>query len=125
MGECTDAEKVAMALKAAIVSAESGNATVLGLAFGAVSLFRNADAVDTLNPDAPRLQDLVPPPPPPPVAKLAAKLEPAGVTVLACQTCVKARGLDFSRDLPAYVQRFQLPDLMRMVQEARGSLQYW
>lgn len=48
-----------------------------------------------------------------------------GGLVLACTTCVKHRGLSFEADMMDCVKPMQMPDLVRMLGEAKGgSLQF-
>ena len=56
-------------------------------------------------------------------AMLKAFLDSGNGVVLGCTTCVKHRGFAFS-DLLDCVQPMQMPDLLRMLGEAKASLQF-
>ena len=48
----------------------------------------------------------------------------ANTVILACKSCVQNRGLEFGSDLLDIVQPMQMPDLLRMLGEAKKTLQF-
>jgi len=48
----------------------------------------------------------------------------ANTVILACRSCVQNRGLEFGSDLLDIVQPMQMPDLLRMLGEAKKTLQF-
>jgi len=118
------AEKITIALSAAAVSQASGKQTVLCLMSDGVTVFRKAGVKDPQEPEGLRLEDIdLGAPYKPPMAALRTFLDNGGV-VLGCKSCMVHRGYEYGNHVLDCVVPMQMPDMLRMLDEASKSLQF-
>jgi rhodanese-related sulfurtransferase/sulfur relay (sulfurtransferase) complex TusBCD TusD component (DsrE family) len=122
-GEST--EKLSLSLAACANAVETYDTVVLVLMSDAVSCFLKPESSFTQK-DSTMLQvdSVIQGEPFKPCSKMLEKFLSKGGTVIACTTCVKHRGYSFETDMMDCANAMQMPDLVRMLGEAKGSLQF-
>ena len=127
LGEKFSAEKLTLALNAAAVAASNGETTVLALMGDGVCTFlrkgSNKD-VDTAQQSFRVEETFIGEPFKPCHTLLTKFLGTGNGVVLACISCVKSRKIEFGSDLLDCVESMQMPDLLRMLGEAKKNLQF-
>lgn len=124
----TSAEKLTLALNACAVAASNGETTVLGLMGDGVCTFLrkgNNKDVDASDEKSFRVEETFVGEPFKPCQALLTKFVSTGNgVVLACTSCIKSRGIEFGSDMLDCVEPMQMPDLMRMLGQAKTNLQF-
>ena len=123
----SNAEKITLALHAAAVAASSqGSTTVLCLmGDGICTMLRKGNNKEMADASSLRVEEIFIGEPFQPCQALLAKLVGSGNgVVLGCTTCATSRSIAFGSDLLDCVQPMQMPDLLRMLGEARKTLQF-
>mmetsp|Transcript_22526 Transcript_22526/g.27787 ORF Transcript_22526/g.27787 Transcript_22526/m.27787 type:complete len:262 (+) Transcript_22526:98-883(+) len=120
------AEKITLALNACAVAAAEGDTTVLVLMGDGVCPFlKTTCGKEAASETSFRVEDTFVGEPFKPCRALLDKFLGSGnAVVLGCTSCVKKRGFGFKSDLLECVEPMQMPDLMRMLGEAKKSLQF-
>ena len=125
---CTksDAEKLTLALTACASAASGGETTVLVLMGDGVSTFlRKGNNKEEASATAFRVEETFIGEPFKPCNALLNKFVGTGNgVVLGCASCVKSRGFEYGSDLLECVQPMQMPDMLRMLGEAKKNLQF-
>ena len=124
MGLGSSTEKLSLGLAAAANAMEQYETVVLVLMSDGVNWF--------LKPDSPKaagtsgnVESVNQGEPFKPCKAMLNKFLTKGGVVLACTTCIKHRGYSFDQDMMDCVKPLQMPDLVRMLGEAKGgSLQF-
>lgn len=119
-------EKITLAINACAVAASNGETVVLVLMSDGVCTFlRKGNNKEAASPTSFRVNDVfVGEPFKPCDALLANFLGTGNAVVLGCTSCCKSRGIEFGSDLLDCVQPMQMPDLLRMLGEAKSNLQF-
>ena len=116
VGDAT--EKLSLSL-AALASAVDVHETVaLVLMSDGVEWFVNADSPKT---KAPNVETVSHGEPFKPCKAMLKKFLSSGGIILACTTCVKHRQYSFETDMMDIIHPMQMPDLVRMLGEAKGG----
>jgi rhodanese-related sulfurtransferase/sulfur relay (sulfurtransferase) complex TusBCD TusD component (DsrE family) len=126
LGIGESSEKLSLSLAACANAVETYDTVVLVLMSDAVSCFLKPESSFTQKDSSTMLQvdSVVQGEPFKPCSKMLAKFLTNGGTILACTTCVKHRGYSFETDMMDCVNAMAMPDLVRMLGEAKGSLQF-
>jgi len=126
LGTKSSAEKLTLALNACAVAAASGETVVLALIGDGVCTFlRKGSNKEEPSASSFRVEEVFVGEPFQPTHVLLNKFIGTGNgVVLACTSCVKSRGVEFGSDLLNGVQPMQMPDLLRMLGEAKKTLQF-
>lgn len=130
LGVSDDAEKVTLAVTAAAAKASQGKQVVLVAFSAGVETLRVAGAPPHASAEAEadarslRVAEVDLGAPYKPAGKQLDKFLAAGGVVLGCKSCVVHRGLTYGETLHPSVQPMQMPDLLRMLDEASSSLQF-
>jgi len=122
----SDAEKITLALTACSAAAASGDTVVLGLMGDGVCTFlRKGNNKEEASPTSLRVEETFIGEPFMPCNVLLNKFIGTGNgVVLGCTSCVKSRKLEFGSDLREEVAPMQMPDLVRMLEEAKRNMQF-
>ena len=123
----SNAEKITLALSAAAAAAKEGDTVVLALIGGGVCTFlRKGNNKELAVPQQSyRIEETFIGEPFQPCRALMNKFISSGNgVILACTSCIKHRGIDFGSDLLDCVSPMQMPDLVRMLGQAKKSLQF-
>ena len=131
LGRNDNAEKITLALSACASAAAAGESVVLVLMSDGVWTFlrKGSNKDDSSSSGGGRTFRVaeacfVGDPFQPCDVLLRKFLETGRGTILGCSSCVKARDLEFGSDLMDCVRPMQLPDLLRMLGEAKKNLQF-
>lgn len=122
----SDAEKITLALTACSAAAASGDTVVLGLMGDGVCTFlRKGCNKEEASPTSLRVEETFIGEPFKPCDTLLNKMMGTGnCVVVACTSCVKSRKVEFGSDLLDCVKPMQMPDLLRMLGEAKKNMQF-
>lgn len=120
LATCESAEKLTLALNACAVAASTGESVVLALMGDGVSTFVTNSDDSSCNVKSTSVGQ----PFKPTNVLLETFLSSGDGTILACGSCVKSRKLEFNKDLLPCVKPMQMPDLLRMLGEAKKNLQF-
>lgn len=122
----SDPEKISLALTACVGAASSGDTVVLGLMGDGVCTFlRKGNNKEEASPTSLRVEETFIGEPFKPCNTLLNKFIGTGNgVVLACTSCVKSRKIEFGSDLLDCVAPMQMPDLLRMLEEAKKNMQF-
>jgi sulfur relay (sulfurtransferase) complex TusBCD TusD component (DsrE family)/rhodanese-related sulfurtransferase len=118
LGVGDSSEKLSLALAACATAVETHETVVLAVMADGVNVFQKQAAESQL-----QVNDVDLPPFKPCKAMLRKFIDGNG-QVLMCTTCAQRRGLEFGKDLMDCVAPLQMPDLIRMLSEAKASLQF-
>jgi rhodanese-related sulfurtransferase len=119
------AEKLTLALNACAVAASQGETVVLALISDGICTFlRKGSNKDAAEKSFKVTEVFVGEPFQPCHALLNKFLATGTGVVLACTSCAKHRAIEFGSDLLDFVQPMQMPDLLRMLGEAKKTLQF-
>ena len=126
LGTKSNAEKITLAITACATAAADGETVVLALMGDGVSTFlRKGDNKEEASKQSFRVTEVFVGEPFKPCDVLLNKyLGTGNGVVLACTSCVKARGFEFGSDLLDCVNPMQMPDVLRMMGEAKRTLQF-
>lgn len=119
-------EKLTLALNACAVAASAGETVVMCLMGDGVCTFlRKGNNKETETKESFRVEETFIGEPFQPCKALLTKFIASGNgVVLACSSCIKSRGIDFGSDLLDCVEPMQMPDLIRMLGQAKKNLQF-
>jgi rhodanese-related sulfurtransferase/predicted peroxiredoxin len=122
----SDAEKITLALTACSAAAANGDTVVLGLMGNGVCTFlRKGNNKEEASPSSFRVEETFIGEPFKPCNTLLNKFIGTGNgVVIACTSCVQSRKLEFGSDLLDCVSPMQMPDLLRMLEEAKRNMQF-
>lgn len=122
----SNAEKISLALTACSAAAASGETVVLALMGDGVCTFvRKGNNKEEASPTSLRVEETFIGEPFKPCSVLLSKFIGTGNgVVLACTSCVKSRKLEFGSDMLDCVSPMQMPDLLRMLGEAKKNMQF-
>lgn len=122
----SDPEKITLALTACSTAASNGDTVVLALMGDGVCTFlRKGNNKEEASPDSFRVEETFIGEPFKTCNTLLAKITSTGNgVVLACTSCCKSRKIEFGSDLLDCVAPMQMPDLVRMLEEAKKSMQF-
>lgn len=122
----SNAEKITLALNAAAVAASAGETVVLGLMGDGVCTFlRKGSNKNVQEKTTFLVEETFIGEPFQPCQVLIKKFVASGHgVVLACQSCLKSRDVQLGSDLLDCVKPMQMPDLIRMLGQAKKSLQF-
>lgn len=127
----SNAEKITLALNAAAVAATAGDTVVLALMGDGVNTFLRKGNNKTLGLDTePEKKTylvettFIGEPFSPCHALLKKFVASGNGVVLACQSCLKSRDIQLGSDLLDCVKPMQMPDLIRMLGQAKKTLQF-
>lgn len=129
LGVSDSSERITFALSACAAAAaagDQGQTVVLVLLSDAVTVFLREDSekAKMAFPKSLPINQINQGEPFQPCRKLLAKfLDSGNGTILGCTSCVKHRNLEFA-DLMDCVKPMNMPDLLRMLGEAKSSLQF-
>ena len=127
LGTKSNAEKITLALSAAASAAKDGETVVLALMGDGVCTFlrKGNNKELAVPPESYRIEETFIGEPFQPCRALMNKFISSGNgVILACTSCIKHRGIDFGSDLLDCVSPMQMPDLVRMLGQAKKSLQF-
>jgi len=127
LGTKSCAEKITLALNACAVAASQGGETVVLalLGDGICAFLRKGNNKELESPTSLRVEETYIGEPFQPCHALLAKFIGSGNgVVLGCTSCAKSRGVEFGSDLLDCVSPMQMPDLLRMLGEAKKSMQF-
>lgn len=130
LGTSDSAENVTLALTAAAAKASQGKQVVLVAMSAGVETLRNPGVPPHPSADADadarslRVADVDLGAPYKPAGKQLDKFLAAGGVVLGCKSCIVHRGFKYGETLHPCVQPMQMPDLLRMLEEASSNLQF-
>lgn len=126
LGTKSSPEKLTLALNACAVAAAANETVVLALMGDGVCTFlRKGNNKEEASPTSVRVENVFVGEPFQPCNVLLQKFGLTGNgVILACTSCVKSRKLEFGSDLLDCVAPMQMPDLLRMLGEAKKSLQF-
>uniref|UniRef100_A0A7S3P2H5 Rhodanese domain-containing protein n=1 Tax=Amphora coffeiformis TaxID=265554 RepID=A0A7S3P2H5_9STRA len=127
LGTKSNAEKITLALSAAAAAAKDGETVVLALMGDGVCTFlRKGNNKELAVPQQSyRIEETFIGEPFQPCKTLMNKFISSGNgVILACTSCIKHRGIDFGSDLLDCVSPMQMPDLIRMLGQAKKSMQF-
>lgn len=126
LGTKSDPEKITLALTACLTAAASGDTVVLGLISEAVCTFlRKGNNKEEPSSSSFYVEETFIGEPFEPCSSLLNKFIGTGNgVVLACTSCVKSRKIEFGSDLLDCVAPMQMPDLVRMLEEAKKNMQF-
>jgi len=121
-----DPEKITLALTACSTAAANGDTVVLALMGDGVCTFlRKGNNKEEASSTSYRVEETFIGEPFKPCNTLLNKFIGTGNgVVLACTSCVKSRKIEFGSDLLDCVSPMQMPDLMRMLEEAKKNMQF-
>lgn len=118
-------EKLSLALAAASAAVEMHSTVVLVLMSDGVNWFLKPDSPAQRVSETPHVETVAVGEPFKPCKAMLHKFLSGGGAILGCTTCVLHRGYSFDADLMECVKPMQMPDLVRMLGEAKGgSLQF-
>ena len=122
----SNAEKLTLALTACGVAAAANETVVLVLMGDGVCTFlRKGNNKEEASTTSVRVEEVFVGEPFQPCNVLLSKYIGTGNgVVLACSSCVKSRKIEFGSDLLDFVHPMQMPDLLRMLGEAKKNLQF-
>ena len=122
----THAEKLTLALNAAAVAAAAGETVVLALMGDGVQTFlRKGSNKNSPEKNTFLVQETFIGEPFSPCQALLKKLVGSGHgVVLACKSCLASRDIQLGSDLLDCVKPMQMPDLIRMLGQAKKNLQF-
>jgi len=126
LGTKSSAEKLSLAMAACSAASSQGETVVLVLLGEGVSTFLKKDCKkEEMSATSVRVEETFVGEPFKPCHAMLKKFLGSGHgIILACQSCVKNRGLEYGTDLLDDVNPMQMPDLLRMLGEAKKSLQF-
>lgn len=122
----SDPEKITLALNASAVAAQAGDTVVLALMGDGVCTFlRKGNNKELPSDSSYRIEETFIGEPFQPCHALMNKFIGSGNgVILACTSCIKSRGMDFGSDLLDCVSPMQMPDLIRMLGQAKKTMQF-
>lgn len=122
----SDPEKITLAINGCAAAAGEGKTVVLVLMSDGVCTFLREECDKEAASDASlRVESIVAGEPFKPCKALLNKFLGSGNgVVLGCTSCVKNRGFEFGKDLLECVKPMQMPDVLRMQEETKASLQF-
>ena len=125
LGTSSSPEKLTLALNASAVAASKNQTVVLVLIGDGVCTFLRKGNNKAVSDTSFRVEETFIGEPFQPTHALLQKFIGSGNSVvLACQSCVKLRDIEFGSDLLDCVNPMQMPDLLRMLEEAKANLQF-
>lgn len=123
LGDST--EKLSLSLAALAAATDSYQTVVMVLMSDGVNWFLKPDSPKAASAGTANVESVVQGDPFKPCKAMLKKFLTNGGIVLACASCVKHRGYSYDDDLMDCVKPLQMPDLVRMLGEAKGgSMQF-
>jgi rhodanese-related sulfurtransferase/sulfur relay (sulfurtransferase) complex TusBCD TusD component (DsrE family) len=124
LGLGDSSEKLSLALAAVSAAVDLHSTVVLVLMSDGVNWFLKPDSPKVVK-ETPNVETISVGDPFKPCKAMLNKFLSSGGTILCCTTCILHRGYTFETDMMDCVKPLQMPDLVRMLGEAKGgSLQF-
>jgi len=121
LGTCDSSEKLSLALAAAANATDVHDVVVLVLMSDAVQYFIKPESPKAKESKVPHVSTVHHGDPFKPCKAMLSKFLSSGGIILTCTTCVIQRGLSFEKDMDDTISPMQMPDLVRMLGEAKGG----
>ncbi|CAB9530770.1 expressed unknown protein [Seminavis robusta] len=114
-------EKLSLALAAAAAAVDMHSTVVVVLMSDGVHWFLKPDSEKAKSVDTPNVETVEFGAPFKPCKAMLQKILSKGGIILACTSCIKHRQYSFETDMMDCVNSLQMPDLVRMLGEAKGG----
>lgn len=126
LGLGDSSEKLSLSLAACAAATEMHSTVVLVLMSDGVNWFLKADSpklstVQEKLPECANVETVSHGEPFKPCKAMLSKFLSSGGIILACTTCIKSRNYDFKTDMMDCIHSMQMPDLVRMMGDAKGG----